>query len=79
MIDPLVETEAPKASPHEFYDTGVLPFPPWQKKINVNEQFGKFVEVIRKLYVNIPLLDVMQLPTYAKCGGTVQIDLSLAL
>jgi hypothetical protein len=31
-----------------------------------NEQFGKFVEVIKKLYVNIPLLDAMQVPTYAK-------------
>ena len=30
------------------------------------EQFGKFVEVIKKLYVNIPLLDAMQVPTYAK-------------
>jgi hypothetical protein len=26
----------------------------------------KFVEVVRKLYVNIPLLDAMQVPTYAK-------------
>ena len=31
-----------------------------------DEQFGKFVEVIKKLYVNIPLLDAMQVPTYAK-------------
>ena len=31
-----------------------------------NEQFGKFVEVIKKLYVNIPLLDAMQVPTYDK-------------
>jgi hypothetical protein len=31
-----------------------------------NKQFGKFVEVIKKLYVNIPLLDAMQVPTYAK-------------
>ena len=31
-----------------------------------DEQFGMFVEVIRKLYVNIPLLDAMQVPTYAK-------------
>ena len=31
-----------------------------------DEQFGKFVEVIKKLYVNIPLLDSMQVPTYAK-------------
>jgi hypothetical protein len=32
----------------------------------VDEQFGKFVEVIQKLYINIPLLDVIQVPTYAK-------------
>ena len=59
MIDPPVEKEAPRASPYDFYDTGVLSFPLRQKKINVDEQFGKFVEVIRKLYVNIPLLDAM--------------------
>ena len=32
----------------------------------MDEQFGKFVEVIQKLYINIPLLDALQLPTYAK-------------
>ena len=31
-----------------------------------DEQFDKFVEVIKKLYVNIPFLDVMQMSTYAK-------------
>jgi hypothetical protein len=31
-----------------------------------DKQFGKFVEVIKKLYVNIPLLDARQVPTYAK-------------
>jgi hypothetical protein len=30
----------------------------------MDEQFGKFVEVIQKLYINIPLLDAMQVPTY---------------
>jgi len=30
-------------------------------------KFGKFVEIIKKQYVNIPLLDAMQVPTYAKC------------
>jgi hypothetical protein len=28
--------------------------------------FGKFVEVIQKLYVNIPLLDAIEVPTYAR-------------
>ena len=55
MIDPPAEKEAPRASPQEFHYMGVLPFPPRQKKINIDEQFGKFVEVIKKLYVNIPL------------------------
>ena len=31
-----------------------------------NEQFGKFVEATKKFYGNIPLLDTMQVPTYAK-------------
>jgi hypothetical protein len=31
-----------------------------------DEQFSKFVEVIKKLYVNILLLDAMKVPTYAK-------------
>ena len=31
-----------------------------------DEQFGKFIEVIKKLYVNISLLDAMQVLTYAK-------------
>jgi hypothetical protein len=32
----------------------------------MDDQFGKFVEVIQKLYINIPLLDAIQVPTYAK-------------
>jgi hypothetical protein len=32
----------------------------------VDKQFGKFVAVIEKLYVYIPLLDAMQVPMYAK-------------
>jgi hypothetical protein len=32
----------------------------------MEEQFGKFVEVIQKLYINTPLLDAIQVPTYAK-------------
>ena len=35
-------------------------------KGKMDEQFGKFVEVIQKLYINIQLLDAIQVPTYAK-------------
>ena len=37
-----------------------------KSKSQNGEQFGKFVEVIQKLYINIPLLDAIQVPTYAK-------------
>lgn len=50
----------------DFYNTTALPFPEQKRKPVADEQFGKFVEVIKKLYVNIPLLDAMQVPTYAK-------------
>ncbi|KAJ1255266.1 hypothetical protein BS78_K270700 [Paspalum vaginatum] len=60
------EKPASKHLPHEFYDTTVLPFPSRNKKAATDEQYSKFVEIIKKLYVNISLLDAMQVPTYAK-------------
>jgi hypothetical protein len=50
----------------DFYDTTYLPFPRRNRRPQSDEQFGKFMEVIQKLYVNIPLLDAIQVPTYAK-------------
>ena len=50
----------------DFYDTMFLPFPRRNQKAKMVEQFGKFVEVIQKLYINIPLLDAIQVPTYVK-------------
>jgi hypothetical protein len=32
----------------------------------MDAQFSKFVEIIQKLYINVPLLDALQVPTYAK-------------
>jgi hypothetical protein len=55
-----------KTTPQEYVDTTLLPFPRRIKKPTVDEQFGKFVEVIKKLNVNIPFLEAMQVPTYAK-------------
>jgi hypothetical protein len=31
-----------------------------------DEKFGRFVEVIWRMYVYIPMLDAMQVPTYAR-------------
>jgi hypothetical protein len=50
----------------DFHDTNFMPYPRRVRKPQVDDQFGKFIEVIQKLYVNIPLLDSMQVPTYAK-------------
>ena len=63
---PAEETvEVPRAS-SDYHDTNILLFPERRRKPVTDEQFGKFVEVIRKVYVNIPLLDAMQVPTYSK-------------
>jgi hypothetical protein len=40
----------------DFHDTNFIPYPRRLRKPQVNDQFGKFIEVIQKLYVNIPLL-----------------------
>ena len=50
----------------DFHNTTLLPFPRWNQKAKMDEQFGKFVEVIQKLYINILLLDAIQVPTYVK-------------
>jgi hypothetical protein len=60
------EETSRKTAPQEYVDTTILPFSQRIKKPTVDEQFGKFVEVIKKLNVNIPFLEAMQVPTYAK-------------
>jgi hypothetical protein len=50
----------------DFHDTTLLPFLHRNRKVKMDEQFGKFVEVIQKLYINIPFLDAIQVPTYVK-------------
>ena len=50
--------EPPRTS-RDYHDTTDLPFPERIRKPVADKQFGKFVEVIKKLYVNIPLLDAM--------------------
>jgi hypothetical protein len=55
-----------KTTPQDYVDTTLFPFPRRIKKPTVDEQFEKLVEVIKKLNVNIPFLETMQVPTYAK-------------
>ena len=60
-----VEPQAQKMM-QDFPGTNLLPFPHRNRKAKMDEQFGKFVEVIQKLYINFPLLDAIQVPTYVK-------------
>jgi hypothetical protein len=48
-----------KASPKDVSDTHILPFPHQVTKLVEDEKFNCFVEVIRRMYVHIPMLDVM--------------------
>ena len=57
--------EPPRTS-RDYHNTISLPFLERIRKPVADEQFGKFIEVIKKLYVNIPLLDAIQVLTYAK-------------
>jgi hypothetical protein len=50
----------------DFHDTNLLSFPCKNEKDKMDEQFNKFVKGIQKLYINILLLDAIQVPTYAK-------------
>jgi hypothetical protein len=55
-----------RTAPHDFYDSNIMPFPSRNRRPSVDEQFARFVEVIQKININVPLLDVMQVPTYAR-------------
>jgi hypothetical protein len=39
----------------DFHDITLLSFPRRNRKAKMDDQFGKFVVVIQKLYINIPL------------------------
>jgi hypothetical protein len=47
-------------------DTTYLPFPTRTRKQAVDEQFARFVEMVKKVHVSVPLLDVLHVPSYAK-------------
>ena len=43
----------------DYHDTTLQPFSRRNWKAKMDEQFGKFVDVIQKLYINIPILDAI--------------------
>ena len=58
--------EPEEENPQKTFDTNFLPFASWKQKITVDEQFASFFEMFQKIHVNVPLLDVMHVPTYAR-------------
>jgi hypothetical protein len=53
-----------ETAPKDFVDTSYLPFPTRNCKQAVNEQFTRFIEMIKKIHVSVPLMDVLHVPSY---------------
>jgi hypothetical protein len=69
VVEPRPEKEEEnlgKVSPKDIRDTHLLSFPRQAKKPVKDEKFSRFMEVIQTMYVQIPMLDTMQVPTYAR-------------
>ncbi|XP_039834548.1 uncharacterized protein LOC120695336 [Panicum virgatum] len=62
------ETREPEKgmAPQDYIETSFLSFPTRNRKAAVDEQLTRFVEMIQKIHVNVPLLDVMHVPTYTR-------------
>ena len=59
--------EPKKKSPEVKPYVPPVPFPGRLKQQQLEAQFAQFVEVFKKLQINIPLLDALkQIPSYAK-------------
>ncbi len=60
------EVQPDKIPPQEYCDTTLLPFPQHQRKPSVDEQSARFMDVTQKIHINIPFVDAMWVPTYAR-------------
>ncbi|XP_021307193.1 uncharacterized protein LOC110431839 [Sorghum bicolor] len=67
-VDPQDESSDEEPTPEVYGDTMMLPFPTrWRKKRkDGEEQFLRFVEMVEKTNVSVPLMDVLHIPSYAK-------------
>jgi hypothetical protein len=50
----------------DFVNTSYLSFPIRNCKQAMDGQFSCFVEMIKKIHVSVPLMDVLHVPSYAK-------------
>ncbi|XP_072149585.1 uncharacterized protein [Setaria viridis] len=63
---PEIETEEPEFEMVDQDDTKILPEKSCHSLGKTDEQFEKFIEVVRRLNINMPILDALQDPTYAR-------------
>ena len=48
-------------------DTLIVPYPQRLKRNKLDNQFGKLIEIFKKLHINIPFVDALeQMPSYVK-------------
>ena len=56
-----------EGNPTEARDNPPIPYPQRLKKHKLDKQFTKFMEVFKKLHINIPFADALeQMPSYVK-------------
>ena len=72
-IEKKVQTEQPGENSEQRQKekvqayTPAVPFPQRLQKVKKEEQFSKFLEMFKKIEINIPFVDVItQMPNYAK-------------
>ncbi|XP_070039419.1 uncharacterized protein [Nicotiana tomentosiformis] len=59
--------ESRREEPKESQYMTILPFPQKQSKENLDKQFGRFLDVLKHVHVNLPFTKVLsQMPAYAK-------------
>lgn len=65
---PMVEISQPREEDHEKKHENVkVPYPGRLVKQKMDEQFGKFLEPIKQLHVNLPFVDILtKMPKYEK-------------
>ena len=76
VIQPSQNDDAVKEQPNEKQSAGnttevkdnpPIPYPQRLKKHKLDKQFTKFMEVFKKLHINIPFADALeQMPSYVK-------------
>ena len=57
----------PEGRPHRTEPTILIPYPQRLKKNKLGKQFTNFLEVFKKLHINVPFVDALeQMPSYMK-------------